>query len=176
MHKFCPSCGVKLEREFKFCPECGFELIKVTQQVDENSLTKNSPKKSDELSENLLLCEICGEENNSHNFVCTGCGAKLNNPNAPSGNAVKKEELAAANKFSKSKKQNYKQTNKVNLPNKKISAPNQNLKKLNKARIITIIATELFCLIHCKTEILRSPVSYHSFRLYFFCEINIYSF
>ena len=143
MHKFCPSCGVKLEREFKFCPECGLELIKLSQQVDENGLTKNFSKGSDELSGNVIICEICGEENNPTNLVCTGCGAKLNNPNVPSGNAVKKEELAAANKISKSKKQNYKQTNKVNLPNKKISAPNQNLKKLNKARVITIIAIGL---------------------------------
>ncbi|MHB8578452.1 MAG: tetratricopeptide repeat protein [Ignavibacteriaceae bacterium] len=143
MYKFCPSCGVELEREFKFCPECGFELKTGNKKTDENDLTNNRSKRSDEISENALICEICGEENDLNNYVCSGCGAKLKNPNAPSGKDVKKEELASANKLYKSKKQNYKPANKVYLPNKKTTAPNQNSKKLNNARVITVIAIGL---------------------------------
>lgn len=24
--KFCPECGIKLNKSYKFCPECGFDL------------------------------------------------------------------------------------------------------------------------------------------------------
>lgn len=66
MFKFCPECGLKLEKEFKFCPECGFNLENLNQQ--------NSP--NDEIKD-VVVCDNCGEENSPENFVCAGCGIKL---------------------------------------------------------------------------------------------------
>ena len=66
MSKFCPECGLKLEKEFKFCPECGVNLENLKQQNSSN----------DEIND-VVLCDNCGEENSPENFVCAGCGIKL---------------------------------------------------------------------------------------------------
>lgn len=66
MIKFCPECGVKLDKEFKFCPECGFAL--------ENIKNENSP---DNDSTEPVVCKNCGEENSPENTICAGCGIKL---------------------------------------------------------------------------------------------------
>jgi len=68
MIKFCPECGVKLEKEFKFCPECGFGLENV-----------KSEKASDNNIVNPIVCENCGEENRPENIICAGCGMKIQN-------------------------------------------------------------------------------------------------
>lgn len=46
-HNFCPSCGTKLEQDYKFCPNCGNE-IKTTSPVktDNNAKTVTNIKKS----------------------------------------------------------------------------------------------------------------------------------
>lgn len=44
MVKFCPECGIKLEKEYKFCPSCGFALgnIKSANKHDETKSAKSS--------------------------------------------------------------------------------------------------------------------------------------
>ena len=66
MFKFCPECGIKLDKEFKFCPECGVNLGNLNQQ---NSF--------DDETEEVVICDNCGEENSSENVVCAGCGIRL---------------------------------------------------------------------------------------------------
>ncbi|MHB1686560.1 MAG: tetratricopeptide repeat protein [Ignavibacteriaceae bacterium] len=143
MHKFCPSCGVKLEKEFKFCPGCGFELSKVKNQSDEISIPEIFKNNSDKAPADVLICEVCGEENNPGNLVCAGCGVKLNNPNAAVEKPIKKEDHTFANKPGKPRQQNFKKVNKVNSSNKKPMVQDNNLKKLNKAKVITIVAIGL---------------------------------
>ena len=60
MSKFCPECGLKLEKEFKFCPECGVNLESLNQQ-------KFPPE--DETKE-VVVCDNCGEENSSVQNAC----------------------------------------------------------------------------------------------------------
>lgn len=143
MHKFCPNCGVKLDREFRFCPECGIELQKVKEQADEKSTIGGSSKSADKITDDVLICEVCGEENSPINVVCAGCGVKLNNPNS---RVVKKPEKVAPtsiNKISKPPKQNYKNSNTASTSNRKSVSQNQDVKKLNKAKVITVVAIGL---------------------------------
>lgn len=54
-HNFCPSCGNKLEQEYKFCPSCGNELSAV---VLEKSETKPKQEKSTAKSNSYLILVI----------------------------------------------------------------------------------------------------------------------
>lgn len=138
MHKFCPNCGIKLEQEFKFCPECGFEIKKLGKQSSESQLVNDQDNNSD--SGPVLVCENCGEENNPSNSICAGCGAKLNNTNPPLEIAVKKDNKAPVKKAVKAAEQNFKKTAKTHSFNVKSQTQSQDLKKLNRAKIIAIIS------------------------------------
>jgi cytochrome c-type biogenesis protein CcmH/NrfG len=97
MTKFCPSCGTKLEQEYNFCPSCGFDLRKVTEPPE------GVP--GDTQSEEIILCDNCGEENSPGNKLCEYCGAPLK------GTSVKKdikENKAVKAKTSEPKKQQAK--------------------------------------------------------------------
>ena len=78
MIKFCPGCGIKLEKDFNFCPECGFNLKDASDTIEtiEDSIEP-------------VVCENCGEENSSDNTVCTGCGIKLKD----AGKVIPKPEI-----------------------------------------------------------------------------------
>jgi len=141
MHKFCPNCGVKLDREFKFCPECGFALAKSGEGA-ENNLLDNSNIETTEEKKDSVVCEICGEENNPDNYNCAGCGAKLKNSNAKIKHEVRKDKSSAAKASSKGKGGNY-QHQKAAMANKKPTAGEQGAKNLNKAKIISVIAIGL---------------------------------
>ena len=138
MHKFCPNCGVKLEQEFKFCPECGFEIKKLVKQSGESQPIDNQNNKSD--SGPVLVCEFCGEENNLSNSICAGCGAKLNNTNPPVESPVKKDNNAPIKKSVKAAEQNFKKAAKTNSSNVRPQIQSQELKKLNRAKIIAIVS------------------------------------
>lgn len=75
MVKFCPECGVKLEKDFKFCPECGYNLGKTGHHKKfEKPDYENEDSK--QLVE-VIICENCGEENDPSAEVCSSCGVKL---------------------------------------------------------------------------------------------------
>ena len=143
MLKFCPNCGVKLESEFRFCPECGIDLRKVAEQTDAKSVSENSTSSSDKIGGAVLICEICGEENSPSNIVCAGCGVKLNNPNPVAAKHVEKAAPTSANKISKAQKQSNKHSNTASVSNKKPISQNQSVKKLNKTKVITVVAIGL---------------------------------
>jgi len=95
MIKFCPECGVKLEKEFKFCPECGFGL--------ENIKSENA---SDDNIVNPIVCENCGEENSPGNIICAGCGMKIQDgpAHANKGKTVQKKHSGKPSKSKQNKK------------------------------------------------------------------------
>lgn len=70
MHRFCSSCGFEISGEFKFCPQCGVELNDITE-------SNESEIENAAASDEVLICENCGEENPATSEVCAGCGAKL---------------------------------------------------------------------------------------------------
>ena len=141
MHKFCPNCGVKLEQEFKFCPECGFTIKKLNKQVSESQYVDERDNKTESVP--VLICEICGEENNPSNSICAGCGARLKNTDSPSESAVKKEDIVTAKSVAKASEYKLKKTTKTNSSNTRQQIQNQELKKLNRAKIIAIISVGL---------------------------------
>ncbi len=73
MIEYCPNCKKKLYKEFKFCPECGIEI-------------QDSPSNKVE----LIICPVCGEENDSGNSTCISCGALINKISA---NVIEKESI-----------------------------------------------------------------------------------
>ena len=70
MVKYCPSCGTKLEKEYNFCPECGFDL----RNLAEGASAGEPPETH---TEEVILCDNCGEENPVDNKVCKYCGGVL---------------------------------------------------------------------------------------------------
>lgn len=99
MTKFCPECGIKLEKDFNFCPECGYNLKDTSGTTDiiEDSIES-------------VICENCGEENNPENIACAGCGIKLKDSgkavNRPEANRVTKQpEKKHSGKVNKKSKQ-----------------------------------------------------------------------
>jgi tetratricopeptide (TPR) repeat protein len=34
MVKFCPECGIKLNKDYAFCPNCGYELVQVRKELN----------------------------------------------------------------------------------------------------------------------------------------------
>lgn len=46
MVKFCPQCGIKLDKDFAFCPNCGYELVQVRKELNKNNSFVSKPKES----------------------------------------------------------------------------------------------------------------------------------
>jgi tetratricopeptide (TPR) repeat protein len=44
MVKFCPECGIKLDKDYAFCPNCGFELVQVRKEL--NKINSSGVKRS----------------------------------------------------------------------------------------------------------------------------------
>jgi tetratricopeptide (TPR) repeat protein len=44
MVKFCPQCGIKLDKDFAFCPNCGYELLQVKKELNKNNSFASKPK------------------------------------------------------------------------------------------------------------------------------------
>ncbi len=59
--KICPACGTALPWYARFCFKCG---TKVIEEVEEEK-------------SKIVICEICGFENDSRNKYCVGCGSLL---------------------------------------------------------------------------------------------------
>ena len=75
MVKFCPECGINLEKDYTYCPNCGFELITVRKELIKNNSpiaktgkpnkiegkkTQANPVTENKLSFNKLLVVIGG--------------------------------------------------------------------------------------------------------------------
>jgi len=45
MIKFCPDCGIKLEKDYAFCPNCGIELEKVRKELTKINSSFSKPGK-----------------------------------------------------------------------------------------------------------------------------------
>ena len=77
MANFCVECGSNLSENFKFCPECGVKIISVNQNdhFEREQTTPGDP--TNKKSVKIIVCENCGDENQSDNEVCDGCGIKL---------------------------------------------------------------------------------------------------
>lgn len=66
---YCSECGFKLDGEFKFCPNCGSNISSENRTVQESA----------KITEDVITCKNCGEENPLQNEVCFSCGVKLGN-------------------------------------------------------------------------------------------------
>ncbi|HKI78541.1 MAG TPA: tetratricopeptide repeat protein [Ignavibacteriaceae bacterium] len=123
MLKFCPECGVKLDKEFKFCPECGFNLENV--RLDTESLEDSKSK---------VACSNCGEENNPENIVCSGCGARLKEGSIK-GPSKKQKTFQNKSSIPNNKKSKKKSPGK----NVKTNIQQEEIKTLSNKTIFTIL-------------------------------------
>jgi tetratricopeptide (TPR) repeat protein len=133
MSKFCPECGLKLEKEFKFCPECGVNLESASQQNNGQEELVNS-----------ITCENCGEENNPDNEICAGCGIRLKNK-AEVKNSVKKTQPLGKQKTSNKKVSVKKQSKK--LSNIKEEPAIKSLNKRNLLIIMVVLLAGIFIIL-----------------------------
>jgi tetratricopeptide (TPR) repeat protein len=51
MVKFCPECGINLEKDYTYCPNCGFELTQVRKELIKNNSPIAKPGKSNKIEE-----------------------------------------------------------------------------------------------------------------------------
>jgi tetratricopeptide (TPR) repeat protein len=126
MFKFCPECGLKLDKAFKFCPECGVNLENINDQGSQQAELINS-----------IICENCGEENNPENEVCAGCGIRLKEKKEVKNLEKKNQPLEKKKDYShhkKTRKQNKKATDIQNQPA---------IKSLNNKSLLIIIGVLL---------------------------------
>ncbi len=140
MVKFCPECGVKLEKEFKFCPECGFGLGNI--DVQKKSVNSNSEKQDSKQLVEVIICDTCGEENDPSAEVCSSCGVKL------VGHKEAREYTSLGDdvELKNQKKKNVTKSPKQAKDKKSPPKPAKNInasKKLNTAKFITIAAIGL---------------------------------
>ena len=131
MSKFCPECGLKLEKEFKFCPECGVNLESLSQQ--------NFPPE-DETKE-VVVCDNCVEENSPENYVCAGCGIKLRDK--PKETSVEKASQQTGKKSSNSR--HKKSAKKNGRPGK--NQPQTSPKTLNRKELFIITGILLVAIV-----------------------------
>lgn len=59
----CPACGTALPWYARFCFKCGTKVVK-DEEVEEEKVK-------------VVVCEICGFENDSRNKYCVSCGSLL---------------------------------------------------------------------------------------------------
>lgn len=143
MPRFCSSCGIEISGEFKFCPQCGVELSTISQPT-ENEI------ENVELSDDVLICENCGEENPISVEVCAGCGAKLTGEKVKVEKRIETKPETKVSKIvdeqaGKTKVKNIHQkpvTKKLTKHDRKIAAPNQN-KMLDSKKIFIAIAASV---------------------------------
>jgi tetratricopeptide (TPR) repeat protein len=63
MIKFCPECGIKLDKDYAYCPNCGYELAKVSKELNKinSSFVKpGAPAPQNNLRFNKLLAIMGG--------------------------------------------------------------------------------------------------------------------
>ncbi len=116
MINYCPNCSNKLEKDFKFCPSCGYDLTSLSSQ---NGIVDNEQSSLNEEETKVLLCDICGEENDLSDSFCNGCGAKLQDSSAAKVRKKKNEAVDGDNLkkiHKKNKKSAAGKTTKTNLP------------------------------------------------------------
>lgn len=124
--KLCAECGFKIEGEYKFCPNCGSQINSEMQ----------SPSKTTEKFEELLICKNCGEENPVDNSTCFSCGVPL------SGNKNKSQVIAKQ----EVKKNGQKQTNRENVSANKENVNEEKALDNKKLLIISSVVIVIFIL------------------------------
>jgi tetratricopeptide (TPR) repeat protein len=55
MVKFCPECGINLEKDYTYCPNCGFELTQVRKELIKNNSPIVKPGKSNKIEDKKIL-------------------------------------------------------------------------------------------------------------------------
>ncbi len=149
MIKYCPNCGIKLEKEYKYCPSCGYDLTGI-----------NLSDASSQLHE-FIICENCGEENNPSNEVCSSCGAVLKGKRVtkktPPSVPVEEKKYEKQKQFSDSKKK--KKEKNISSAYKSVDKPAA--KGLTQGQIITIISAAILIavVLLVSSGIFDSPVS-----------------
>ncbi len=96
MSKFCTECGTEIDENFKFCPDCGANIVIPHQDKHSEVIQDQVDDSSSEEEISLIVCDNCGEENNSTNEVCDGCGAKLKG--AVSSKQIERKKVQTAKK------------------------------------------------------------------------------
>ncbi len=137
MAKFCPECGFKLEGNFNFCPECGFDLKNSEVKQRESEDTPEHAGKGQEIPAGKIVCDNCGELNDSSSYVCSGCGAKLREgKQSPSAESKPKESPQKPRKNS-TKQSAAKSKNKQHSKNGNSAATVK--RQLSTAKLVSIL-------------------------------------
>jgi len=160
MIKFCPECGFKLSDECNFCPSCGLDFSTLDKDASE-SVTSDNSSHSD-----VIICEVCGEENDPGNLICEGCGAKLQGEkkklevktNAASNSVQQrnpKKEFGSGEKlkYPKNKKRVKSNSDRTSVDKKK----SMNLTQTN-ILIIVVIAIGIGIVILLASGVFNTPV------------------
>jgi uncharacterized membrane protein YvbJ len=124
----CPSCGIRLEKDFKFCPNCGYDLSSPAANTDTDN--NNGHTQSD-----IVVCSSCGEENKIGNDFCTSCGARL--PSTEK-NKVKNVQAPKPRQKTASGKKKFDQAQPAPAPARSISS-----KQIISVVVIVFAATVL---------------------------------
>ncbi len=125
MIKFCPSCGTKLEQEYNFCPSCGFDLRNVAKAESPGEKPKEIH------TEEIIICDTCGEENSPDNKICQYCGAPLKGRNAEKAVVQEKKTSTEKQKEPRKKQDKLKATS-IKTP------PPAKTKELDQKKLLLI--------------------------------------
>jgi tetratricopeptide (TPR) repeat protein len=77
MVKFCPECGIKLEKEYTYCPNCGYELNQVRNELNKINSSVSKPGKTKNLEREKTTAAPASNNNLSVNKLLFIVGGLL---------------------------------------------------------------------------------------------------
>ena len=77
MVKFCPECGIKLEKDYTFCPNCGYELVQVRNELNKINSFAPKPVKSKNIEKEKTSAPPAFNNNLSLNKLLIIIGALI---------------------------------------------------------------------------------------------------
>lgn len=75
MSLICPACNFNTDQKYLYCPMCSAKL-----QAPESNRTEAPVQES--ARREVLVCPLCGDDNEVSATVCAGCGGKINHEKA----------------------------------------------------------------------------------------------
>ncbi|MGE5456903.1 MAG: zinc ribbon domain-containing protein, partial [Methanococcaceae archaeon] len=81
----CPNCNNELDKKYNFCPSCGYDLRESEIESDSSSAAGG---------QDVVVCDVCGEDTLVESGVCEYCGARLSGKEKKIVNSKTAEKLA----------------------------------------------------------------------------------
>ena len=63
MVKFCPECGIKLDKDYTFCPNCGYELAQVRKELNKSNSSVSKAGKIKNIEREKTLSALTFKNN-----------------------------------------------------------------------------------------------------------------